>query len=216
MTEATEWTAPQSAFLLEKPLIEVKRAIDRGVVRATVVERGRIKGRRLRVGDLVYLQASSRLAEKLTPSARNDLYDQLRDVGALKGMPRRIKLSWGTVDIAPDVDAIAKRINLLHRVEDRVSHSASGEPLIPATTVEIYRIAALLDGGATVDDVLHEFPSLTAEQVDQARAYAAIHPKRGRPFPKKGLKRSLQDLGLDMLDEVLGVPDCAGIDEAEE
>lgn len=235
MPEAFELTTPEAAFVLGKPANDVKRAIDRGVVEAHRVVQGKTAHRYLGLADLVYLKASERLADKLTPDARGDLYVRLRDrLGAMEqggdrssqgrldfwrkaagrlrgksfidGLPKRIELGWASVDIEPDLLAVSGRLLLLAEVKADAERNAAGEPVIPGTSIEAYRVAALLEGGASAEEVLHEHPELAPEGVEWVRAYAATHPKRGRPFPKKGLKRSVRNLGLEALDEVLGPP----------
>ncbi len=73
-----------------------------------------------------------------------------------------------------------------------------------ALSTEVYRIAALLEGGMPVDAVLADYPSLTFDQVVAAKAYADAHPKPGRPYPPITAKQALRGAGLDAVDEVLG------------
>ena len=68
--------------------------------------------------------------------------------------------------------------------------------VIPRTTIPLYRVSALLGGGMRIDQVLEDFPSLTAEQVEYARAYAAIYPNLGKPYPKTSFKRLLRNAGF--------------------
>ncbi|WP_408004521.1 DUF433 domain-containing protein [Pseudorhizobium endolithicum] len=42
--------------------------------------------------------------------------------------------------------------------------------------------------GATVEEVLRDYPSLKEQQVVAARAYAEAHSKAGRPYPKQTAK----------------------------
>ncbi|MDR2216273.1 MAG: DUF433 domain-containing protein [Nevskiaceae bacterium] len=67
---------------------------------------------------------------------------------------------------------------------------------------EVYRIAALLDGGASVEQVLRDYPSLSREHIETAKAYAQTNPKQGRPYPRTSVKRALQGAGLEALDAV--------------
>jgi len=79
---------------------------------------------------------------------------------------------------------------------------ASHELLVEGTDVEVYRIDALLDGGASVEEVLEDYPSLSRQQVDTARAYADAHPKTGRPdYPSTSVKQALRGAGLEALDD---------------
>ena len=87
---------------------------------------------------------------------------------------------------------------------------SDGEPLIKETEVEVHRIAALVAGGMSIDEILADYPSLTRGAIDSAIAYASAHPKPGRPFPRLTAKRALRAAGFEALDEVLGDGDDAG------
>ena len=61
--------------------------------------------------------------------------------------------------------------------------------MFKGTRIPVYGIAAMLDAGATAEDLLSGYPKLTERLLDLARIWAAAHPRRGRP-------KSLSDLGL--------------------
>jgi uncharacterized protein (DUF433 family) len=79
----------------------------------------------------------------------------------------------------------------------------SGEPMIKGTAIEVHRIAALLEGGMTAEEIAEDYPGLTRDQIEAAREFAVAHPKAGRPYPKTTFKRLLQNSRLHELDEVL-------------
>lgn len=89
----------------------------------------------------------------------------------------------------------------------RAQYAAAGaafdlrEPLLKGTSIEIYRIVALLDGGASIEQVLEDYPSLSRKQVEVARAYADTQPRTGGPYPRVSSKRALRGAGLQALDE---------------
>jgi uncharacterized protein (DUF433 family) len=64
-----------------------------------------------------------------------------------------------------------------------------GEPVFKGTRIPVYGIAAMLDAGATAEELLSGYPKLNERLLDLARIWAAAHPRRGRP-------KSLSDLGL--------------------
>jgi uncharacterized protein (DUF433 family) len=77
------------------------------------------------------------------------------------------------------------------------------EPTIPGTEIPLYRISALLDGGMTIQQVIEDFPSLTADQVVMASNHARQYPNFGKPYPQKSLKRLLRDSGFAQLERSL-------------
>jgi uncharacterized protein (DUF433 family) len=78
----------------------------------------------------------------------------------------------------------------------------TSEPVIPGTTIPLYRISALLDGGLTIAEVKEDFPSLTVAQIVQVRDYARHHPNFGKQYPRKSLKRVLRESGFVELKRV--------------
>lgn len=84
-----------------------------------------------------------------------------------------------------------------------VSVTSILELLIPGTKIPVYRISALLDGGMTIEQVLEDFPSLTADQILWSRDYARSYPNLGKQYPKESLKRLLRQSGMYELDQEL-------------
>jgi hypothetical protein len=74
---------------------------------------------------------------------------------------------------------------------------------ISGTNIPLYRISALLDGGLTVAQVKEDFPSLSVEQIVQARDYARAFPNYGKPYPTQSLKRLLRNSGFGELKRAL-------------
>jgi uncharacterized protein (DUF433 family) len=79
----------------------------------------------------------------------------------------------------------------------------TSEPVIPGTTIPLYRISALLDGGLTVAQVKEDFPSLTIAQIVSARDHASKHPNYGKQYPRESLKRLLRDSGFRKVEKEL-------------
>lgn len=77
------------------------------------------------------------------------------------------------------------------------------DPVISGTEIRIYRIAALLDGGMTVGQVMRDYPSLTRSQIEGAEEYARAYPNTGRQYPKRTLKDFLRRGPLGRLQQEL-------------
>lgn len=58
-----------------------------------------------------------------------------------------------------------------------------GEPVIRTTRVTLRTVLASLAEGATVAEILNDFPSLTAEDVQAAIAFAAYSAQEDLPVP---------------------------------
>jgi uncharacterized protein (DUF433 family) len=66
-----------------------------------------------------------------------------------------------------------------------------GEPVFCGTRVPVRGIAEMLEAGATAEEILSGYPSLTGRMVELSRVWATAHPRRGRP-------KSLSALGLTL------------------
>jgi uncharacterized protein (DUF433 family) len=141
--------------------------------------------------------------------------DVVRLIDEHAGMARHYRAQSGSARQLSLADLIylqAVFVFPLHRVEADV-HRRLGElnrlkagiegnpddPLIKGTGVEVYRVAALLEGGSSPDQVRADYPSLTPDQIGFAGMYSQAIPKKGRPYPRKSFRKSLEGLDLDAL-----------------
>jgi len=201
VADAQTYTAAEVAFVLREPVKLVKKALDAGPVKAKLVKKPGGALRTVAWPDLVYLFAANELRHELTPKARNEFYH------ALKGAPidRAKEVRFGRLIVTIDhfKAEVRKRVKELVKLAETVEFRKDGEPLLKGTDVEVHRIAALLGGGMTPDEICKAYPSLTLEEVATAKAYAEAHPKAGRPYPSNTVKRAVKGAGLEALDEVL-------------
>jgi len=56
-----------------------------------------------------------------------------------------------------------------------------GDPVFRGTRVPVHMIADILAQGETIEVLLESYPSLTAEMIEQAPAYAVAHPLQREP-----------------------------------
>lgn len=72
----------------------------------------------------------------------------------------------------------------LHEAEtfiERVRGVAGGEPVFKKTRVPVRMVAAMKTQGATTEDIVAGYPSLTVGMVGLAEIWTAAHPVSGRP-----------------------------------
>ncbi|MDB5933795.1 MAG: hypothetical protein JWQ01_1139 [Massilia sp.] len=198
MAGSTTYTLRETAFVFGDKLRNIVRTIEEHPELAIKEARGNRSLRVLGMQDLIYLEALNGVGELLTPKGRFQLHEAL-----LKGAAQQ-EVVVGKFSLAVDdlLSSVEKRLNALATLRGGVEGNPD-DPLIKGTRVEVYRIAALLGGGATPQMVLGDYPSLTQAQVELAGAYAEAIPKKGRPYPKISFKRALDALDLSALDEVL-------------
>ena len=60
----------------------------------------------------------------------------------------------------------------------------AGEPVVRGTRISVYVLADLFEQGASLSELLQDFPALTEENLEAGLAYARTHPRpRLRPPP---------------------------------
>jgi uncharacterized protein (DUF433 family) len=55
-----------------------------------------------------------------------------------------------------------------------------GTPVFRGTRIPVHLVADMLRQGASPEEILEGYPSLTRNEINHARIYAAAHPERAR------------------------------------
>ena len=150
--------------------------------------------------DLVYLMAMKELEGQLKPDARCAFYDAVKKGGEVGGPS--LAATFGH-DLKTHVTVVKQRLARVLQLRELVEVRRGRAPVLKGTTIEVHRIAALLEGGVSIERVLSDHPSLSRAQVVAAGDYAAAHPKVGRPFPARSVKQAFDEAKLDGLADVL-------------
>ena len=66
---------------------------------------------------------------------------------------------------------------------------------IRGAEVEAHRIAALVGGDMSIEEVLRDYPNLEPGQIEAAVRYAEANPRPGSPFPTRTAKSALRHGG---------------------
>jgi len=190
------WTTAQAAYIFGEDPGAFTKTVDKSPVTPTHVQRGKARVRYFLLSDLVYLHARPELTA-FTPKTRAEIYDVLKgsDISKLRGNTPELR----GLNVRNHLTFIRKRLKELGRLEGQIDTSQS-PPVIRGTKIEAYRIAALLDGGMPVAEVMEDYPTLTKEQVLAAKAYAEATPKLGRPYPGQTAKAAMRDVDLSLLE----------------
>jgi uncharacterized protein (DUF433 family) len=197
MNEPDVYALPQAAFVLDEPIDDVRRTVERKQVECRMISYG---GRRVRAVDrktLVFLSWAHEHQHDIKPALWRKLYDSLKTHDDLPAYVASGGLRASLDDAAKRVEL---RLETLRGLEGRVEENRTGEIVLEGTTIEVHRIAALLAGGMSAAEVVEDYPSLSADQVAFARTYAAAHPKHGRPYPKLTAKAALRRTDFSALD----------------
>lgn len=179
-------TVQEAGFLLDRASATINRAIDRDKVAAWKSSTGQ---RLLDFAAVRYLGLATDLDKTLTPQGRRQVYS------AIKRLPlnvHRVTLGAMHFELKEIDQALETKVDRLKAVRGSVDHKAGQDPFLKHTTIPVHMIAALARG-QSVDEIVEDFPSLSAEQVRAAIDYARAYPKVGRPYPERSFKRMLAD-----------------------
>lgn len=190
MANAVSLTLNEAGYVVEQSNTAINRAVDRGVIRATLQRRGKIRLRKVGPAELRFLAIVREVERKLTPAGRKEVYAAMR---RLSTDAHRLEIGVMTFQLV-DVDRrIAERLKRLEEVKTLIAERTGADPVIRGTDVPVYEMAALMRG-QTVAEIVEDYPCVTPAQIDAAVEYAKVYPKTGRPLPARSLKRMLSDM----------------------
>jgi uncharacterized protein (DUF433 family) len=174
----TLFTPTEAAVLTGLTLKAVNNAIDKKTVSAVAGEEG---GRLLDARALVSLAVERRLADRVAPELRRQVFDALadapRNVISLEGGLLKIDLREPRRELATSLRELRRARRLV--VSD--PEILGGDPVFRGTRVPVHMTAELLAQGSTQAELIDGYPRLTAEMLRLAPVYAAAYPLRGRP-----------------------------------
>lgn len=197
MSEPDVYPLAQAAFVLREPVSEVRKIVERRNIPCRSVSLG---GRNVRAVDrktLVFLSWNHEQSPLISAALRRAVFEGLQGHDHL---PSRVDVGGLTAWFEDAAKRVSARLATLRDLEGQVATNAAGEPVLRGTGIEVHRIAALLGGGMTVEEVCEDYPSLSADQIAFAETYAAAHPKQGRPYPRLTVKRAMRQADLSGLD----------------
>lgn len=190
MQDAGGLTLNEAGYVVGRSTAAINRAVDRGVIRATLQSRGKARLRTIGPAELRFLAITGEVERDLTPAARRRIYEAMR---RLPVDAPRLELGVMTFRLV-DVDRrIAERLARLAEVKAAVEEDPETGPVVRGTRVSPHVVAALTRG-QTVAEIASDHPGLTRARIEAAIEYAAIYPRAGRPLPTRGFKRMLSDL----------------------
>lgn len=189
MPDRLSLTLNEAGYVVEQPATMINRAVDKGVIKATLQRRGKAHLRKVGTPELRYLAIAGRVAEDLTPAARKKVYDAVRRLPAAE---HRLDLGIMEFELSDIDQRITERLTQLAAIKAQVDERGS-EPELKGVGVPVYVVAGLARG-QSADEIIHAYPALTREQIEAAVEYAKVYPRAGRPLPERSFKRMLSDL----------------------
>jgi uncharacterized protein (DUF433 family) len=196
MTDAARLYTPAEAGAVSGlKLKAVHNAIDKRIVQPVAKARVAPIGNTLRVPrfltgeDLVRLRVWRGVGDTLSAERRQLLFVAIAAKPAAKTVKADELLIVDVGEARKQVDRGVRELEAAEAVVAKDKATLGGEPVFKGTRIPVYGIAAMLDAGATAEELLSGYPKLNERLLDLARIWAAAHPRRGRP-------KSLSDLGL--------------------
>lgn len=155
-THDTLFTPTEAAVLTGLTLKAVNNAIDRKTISAVAGEEG---GRLLDARALVSLALERRLADRVSPELRRQVFD------ALASSPRNtVSLEGGLVKIDPreprrEVAASLRDLRRARRLVVSDPETMGGDPVFRGTRVPVHMIAGLVAQGSASAELLARTPA---------------------------------------------------------
>jgi uncharacterized protein (DUF433 family) len=174
------FTASEAAAVTGVPLRAVYKAMKERLPRRLLVGRGR--GARLTYPGALCVRLDRELPKDVPVKVRLTLYAELTlDCERVEHAvgPLRYVIDVGRTRAEVDRELTAYRRALRLVVED--PEVQGGAATFEGTRILVHQVAALLDQGATVEELKTDYPNLTDAMIEAAPMYARAHPRRGRP-----------------------------------
>jgi uncharacterized protein (DUF433 family) len=188
------WTIAQAAVIINKNPELLKKQVERAPIKPNMARQGRKQVYAFEMRDLIFYCALDDLKEGLTTSKQAELFEALKKA-PLHSAIGTVEVGYLRYDFGPYVKVVRRNIEAVRKSHELIDRTGD-EPVIKGTGINAYRIAALCEG-MTVEEILADYPSLSDVEVAAAKAFAASHPKPGRPYPKITAKRALREARAD-------------------
>ena len=192
------YTPAEAGAVSGLKLKAVHNAIDKHIVEPVARARAvtsepvkRVGPRFLTAEDLVRLRVWRGVGDTLSAERRHRLFVAIAATPKAKTVKADELLIVDVGEARKQVDRGVRDLEAAEAIVAKDKASLGGEPVFKGTRIPVYGIAAMLDAGATVEELLSGYPKLTARLLDLARIWVAAHPRRGRP-------KSLSDYGLKL------------------
>jgi uncharacterized protein (DUF433 family) len=173
-------TVKEAAFAAGVSVKAVNQAIDREHIQTRPLGRAADAPRRgIGPGEAVYLTVSQLLA----PEVRRRVYPSFRGRD-FPELPRRLDMGGVVLELERAIQNVEERLRLLSAMQERVEvdpEIRGGEPVFRGTRIPIHAIARKQELGSTKEELLEDYPGLTQDDLELAKRYSELYPRRGRP-----------------------------------
>jgi uncharacterized protein (DUF433 family) len=190
MTTGLSLTLNEAGYVVEQSSTAINRAVDRGVIKATLQRRGNTRLRKVGAAELRFLAIAGEVERKLTPAGRRAVYEAIR---RLSSDDHQAKVGIMEFSLIEADRRIAARLQRLHDVKALIDERDGVDAVLRGSNVSVHEIAALVQG-QTIEEILEDYPGLARNEVEAAVEFAKVYPRTGRPLPTRSFKRMLADM----------------------
>jgi uncharacterized protein (DUF433 family) len=177
------YTPAQAAAVTGLPLAAVHKAIDSRLIRPRIARAGATVRRLLNKEQLIFLRLEAEGLRLLPVGTRREI------AGLIQRSPKteELPVANGTallIEIGPARRKVESQLKQLARIEGMVASDPDimgGTPVFKGTRIPVDLVADMLAQGATVDEMLEGYPTLSKEKIAIAPLYMRAFPRRGRP-----------------------------------
>lgn len=177
------YTPALAAAITGLPLSAVHKAIDSRVIRPRAARAGATLRRLLTKEQLIYLQLEADGLRLLPVETRREIAESIQQSPGTE----KLRLANGTallIEIGTARRAVESQLKHLARMTEMVVSDPEimrGTPVFKGTRIPVDLVADMLAQGATAEDILEGYPTLSKEKIAIAPLYMRAFPRRGRP-----------------------------------
>lgn len=177
------YTPAQAAAITGLPLAAVNKAIDSRLIRLRSARSGATVRRLLTKEQLIFLQLEAEGLRLLPVGTRRQIADSIQRSPKVDVMA----VGNGKVLLVECKGARRKvegQLKQLAQIEEMVVSDPEimrGTPVFKGTRIPVDLVADMLAQGATADEILDGYPTLSKEKIAIAPLYMRAFPRRGRP-----------------------------------
>jgi|SRR5579871_169635 len=177
------YTPAQASAITGLPLAAVHKAIDSRLIRPRSARSGGSVRRLLTKEQLIYLQLEAEGLRLLPVGTRREIAESIQRSPKTEKLP----VANGTallIEIGTARRAVENQLKHLARMGEMVVSDPEimrGTPVFKGTRIPVDLVADMLTQGATAEEILGGYPTLSKEKIAIAPLYMRAFPRRGRP-----------------------------------
>jgi len=177
------YTPAQAAAITGLPLAAVHKAIDSRLIRPRSARSGASVRRLLTKEQLIYLQLEAEGLRLLPVGTRREIAESIQRSPKTEKLPVANGAAL-LIEIGTARRAVENQLKQLTRMEEMVASDPEimrGTPVYKGTRIPVDLVADMLAQGATAEEILEGYPTLSKEKIAIAPLYMRAFPRRGRP-----------------------------------